>query len=104
MAQQTTELCNEKHNTIDKKFEEHDKRLAAHGDQIDELKNTQIRTETIVEQLCTQISGLVDEMAKERAERQAHQSHLLWTIIGGFGTVIVIFLGFILWYIQQLPH
>ena len=37
----------------------------------DELKNNQIRTETIVAKLCDQISGLVEEMAKERADRQA---------------------------------
>ena len=103
MAQQSPDLlCIEKHKNIDKKFTEQDERLNTHGNEIDELKNNQIRTEVIVEKLCGQIGGLVDEMAAERTDRHKQQSHLLWTIIGGFGTVILVFLGFILWYIQQL--
>lgn len=96
-------LCEMTHKHINEKLGEHDKRLEAHGGQIDEIQKDQVRTDTTVGQLCDQISKLVDEMAKERDERHVQERHLLWAIIGGFGSIALIFLGFIFWYIQQLP-
>lgn len=96
-------VCEEKHKYVDAKLEEHDNRLSIHGGQIDELKNNQVRTETIVQRVCDQISRLVDEMSSERESRHLEQKHLLWAIIGGFGGIIFFLLGFVFWYIQTIP-
>jgi hypothetical protein len=97
-------LCEEKHKSIDEKIDTHERILTAHSEQLVELKTTQIRTETIVQNLCDQIKSLVDTMRTERIEAQERQNKINALVLGCAGTTIVILIGFFIWYIQSLPR
>lgn len=79
-------LCKEIHKNIDAKLDVHDKRLDNHGERLDKMENNQIRAEVMIQNLCEQIKALVG---------------IIKTVfLGGGGTLIVLGLGFIIWYIQ----
>lgn len=78
-------LCAEKHKNIEAKFEVNDKRLDNHGDRLDKLEGGQVRTETIVNNLCKQLENLTTA---------------IWWFLG---IILTTGVGFIIWYIQSLP-
>jgi hypothetical protein len=88
-----TLLCEEKHKAIDEKLDNHEKRLGVHGDRLDKLENSQIRTEVVVQNLCDQIKTLVDAMKEQQKSAQN-------LVLGIAGTTIMILIGFVIWYIQ----
>ena len=78
------DVCDLKHEAVDKHLELHDKMLDHHGDRLDKLEIGQTRTDTIVENLCKQIESLVVAIK--------------WLISGIAATGM----GFIVWYIQSI--
>lgn len=80
------ELCLEKHKHIDEKFDNLGQTVQGHEERISKIENSQIRTETIVQNLCSQIQSLI--------------SVLKWSI----GVLVTTGIGFIIWYIQTLRH
>lgn len=90
-------LCEERHKVIDEKLKGHDERLGVHGDRLDKLENSQIRTEVVVQNLCDQIKTLVDTMKEQQKSVQT-------MVLGIAGTAIVLLVGFFIWYIQSIPR
>lgn len=84
MVQQ--ELCLERHKNLDEKVDNIGQTVQGHEERINKIENSQIRTETIVQSLCSQIQSLI--------------SVLKWSI----GVLITTGIGFIIWYIQTLQH
>lgn len=77
-------MCALKHETINKRLDVADKRLDAHSDRLDKIENAQIRTDTIVENLCKQIQSLVNSIKA-----------LIVSTIG-------VLFSFFIWYVQSL--
>lgn len=77
------DLCEEKHNTINDKLKQHDKRLEEHDKQIDGLVRSDASNSTKIESLAAAIEN---------------QTKAIWglvvSIIGSLG-------GFFIWYIQN---
>lgn len=53
------ELCEEKHENIDKQLQLHDKRLNDHADRLKKLEGRGERVDEKIENLCEQINNLV---------------------------------------------
>ena len=102
--EQTTLLCDEKHKHIDAKFTEHDDHFKKVDDELDILKGTATRTETVVQSLCEQIKSLVDTMNKQQALQRIQQERQQHLVLGIAGTTILLLVGFFVWYIQSLPR
>ena len=80
------EICVLKHKEIDKHFELVDEKLKEHGGRLDKNDIGQATTDTVVKNLCEQIKDLVNVIK--------------W-LIGG---MVASGLGFIVWYVQNLPR
>lgn len=78
------DVCELKHETIDRHFELTDKRLDTHGNRLDKLEIGQVRTDTIVENLCKQIQSLVN--------------YIKALIVSTIGALF----AFFIWYVQSL--
>jgi len=76
-------LCEEKHKTIDKILETHDKRLNNHGDRIDKLEQGQSEFRIEIKNLCKDIQNLT--------------SVLKWFI----GLLVGSFVAFFFYVVQQ---
>ena len=79
-------ICKEKYEMVEKDNAIRDKRLDSHSDRLDRLEHTQVKTETIVQNLCNQLKGLITA---------------LWWFVG---VTITTGLGFIIWYVQSIPR
>lgn len=77
------DVCTEKHKRVDERLDGHDNRLNNHSERIKILENSQVKTETIVQNVCKQIATLVKA--------------IWWAI----GLTITSLLGFFIWYIQN---
>lgn len=97
------QLCAEKHKNIETKFEVNDKRLHNHGDRLDKLEGGQVRTETIVNNLCEQIKQLIEAMQSQQKEQKECRHVVFKTTLSIAGTIILVLVGFVIWYIQSLP-
>lgn len=78
------DVCKEKHKQIDKQFTTNEKRLNNHGDRIDKLEQFRSSTETEMRNLVEQIKALV--------------STIKWMMT----STILLLVGFLIWYIQNL--
>lgn len=79
-----SDVCKEKHNRIDEKFEITERRLNNHSSRIDSLEQFRSSTEIEIKNLVEQIKSLV--------------STIKWFMGLTFTTLV----GFFIWYIQQL--
>ena len=78
------DVCKEKHKQIDKQFETNEKRLNNHSERIDKLEQSRSSTETEMRNLVEQIKALV--------------STIKWMMT----STILLLVGFLIWYIQNL--
>ena len=78
------DVCKEKHKQIDKQFETNEKRLNNHSERIDKLEQFRSSTETEMRNLVEQIKALV--------------STIKWMMT----STILLLVGFLIWYIQNL--
>lgn len=76
-------VCEEMHKNIDKSIDVLTQRTNNHSERLDKLENNQVRTETIVTNLCKQLESL---------------TKVLWWFVALMGSTG---LGFIIWYIQS---
>ena len=78
------DVCKEKHKQIDKQFEVNCTRLNNHSERIDKLEQFRSSTETEMRNLVEQIKALV--------------STIKWMMT----STILLLVGFLIWYIQNL--
>lgn len=90
-------VCNERHKRTDEQMHEYRVTLGEHGDRLDKLENSQIRTEVVVQNLCEQIKTLVDTMRTQQKEQ-------IKVVIGTLCAIIGVFTAFFIWYIQTIPR
>jgi len=77
------DVCNAKHEEIDRTLTRHERRMNNHGERIDSMERSQSRSDAIIENLCEQIKNLV------------------LTIKWFTRVVITSMLGFVIWYLQN---
>jgi hypothetical protein len=94
---ENSRICEERHRNLEEKIEIHDKRLNTHGEKLDKLENSQIRTEVVVENLCKEIESLVVAIK----ESNSKTTNIL---LGVSGFIITILVGFFIWYVQTIPR
>ena len=58
MTPEQMQLCEEKHKRTDEKLADLAHTQDMHGERLDKLESTSVRTETIAQNLCTQIKAL----------------------------------------------
>ena len=83
---QQEKVCTERHKNIDATLKAHGQRFDNHEQRIDFLEKAQVRSETNVQNVCSQVKALT--------------TVLWWT----FGLMFTTAVGFIVWYIQSLPR
>mgnify|MGYP000869328985 CR=1 FL=1 len=77
-------LYKERNRFVDDKLSMHERRLNNHGDRIDKLEQYQSKAEEQIKHLCSQIQALVKA--------------IWWAI----GLTITTFVGFFIWYVQNV--
>lgn len=81
------EVCKLKHEAVDERLRLNDRRLDNHGERIDKLEQGQAELSTIMINLCKKVDKLIDVLYD-----------IIKSTVGG---IIVIGVGFIIWYIQN---
>ena len=80
-------------------FEENtEKRLNDHGDRIRALE---IKDATQNEQLATLFKKL-DDLSSDIRDLMALMKSVAWKLVGGVTSLLAVFLGFFIWYVQKL--
>lgn len=74
------EVCNEKHKSIDEKFERHEKWLGEHEGKIDKLDRSDATNTEAISNLCGQIGG---------------QTKAIWGLVGIVATSLVGFFFYV---------
>lgn len=82
------EVCNLKHDTIDKYFESTDRILISHEERLDKLETAQAETNVRMDNVCNRLDKLIDALYD--------------VFKPAIGAIVVMGLGFIIWYIQKL--
>lgn len=82
------ELCELKHASVDDRVENAESRLDKHDEEIKALQLGQTATNTRMDNVCDKLDKLINAIYD-----------VTKTIVGG---VIVVGVGFIIWYIQKL--
>jgi len=82
------EICDMKHEALDKFLNATDEILDSHEERLSKLEAHQIKTNTQLNNLCDRMDKLIDA---------------IYSILkSSIGSIIVIGIGFIIWYIQKL--
>ena len=82
----TERICKIVHGQVRDKFDEHDKRFDEHGERIVVLEKSDAKKEEKIDNLCGQISGL---------------TKAIWGMVG---SVFLILIGFVVWYVETIPR
>jgi len=83
---QQEKVCTERHKNIDVILKAHDQRFDNHEQRLDFLEKAQVRAEINVQTVCSQVKALTTA---------------LWWL---FGLILTSAIGFVIWYIQNLPR
>jgi len=75
-----------------------ERRLNDHGERIRALE---IKDATQNEQLVTLFKKLED-LSKDIRDLMTFMKSIMWKAIGGMGTLLILFMGFFFWYVQNL--
>lgn len=76
-------LCEEKHRSVDSRVSACERRLNAHGNEIDALQKSDAANTTQIKNLTSAI---------------ADQTRAIWGLVG---TVLITLFGFFIWYVQS---
>jgi hypothetical protein len=80
------DLCTEKHRALDDKIARHEKWIGEHETKIDHLERSDAANTTQIDNLTKAIGS---------------QTKAIWGLVS---SIVVMLAGFLLWYIQSLPH
>lgn len=78
-------VCALRHAQQMKRDDAQDKKLEEHDIRLDALEKGQIKTDTLVGAVCKKVDLLIN------------------VLLGCTGTLVVVLLSFLIWYIQQQP-
>lgn len=80
------DLCKTKHVRVDEVLDSHDVLLSKHDQRIDLLERAEARSEVRMSNLCERIDSLI--------------SAIKWSM----GMLVTSLIGFVIWYIQNIPR
>jgi len=75
-----------------------ERRLNDHADRIRALEIKDATQNAKIDSLCEKL----EELSKSIGDLMDFMKSILWKALGGMGALLVIFLGFFIWYVQQL--
>lgn len=77
-------MCDLKHTQVEQRLKVHDKELEGHDVRILALEKSQVKTDTVVTNLCKKMDTFIS------------------TMLGCTGTLLAVLVGFFIWYIQNI--
>jgi len=75
-----------------------ERRLNNHGDRIRALEIKDATQNAKIDSLCEKL----EELSKNIGNLMEFMKSILWKTIGGMGVLLVLFMGFFFWYVQNL--
>lgn len=75
-----------------------ERRLNSHAERIRALEIKDATQNERLDSLCRELK----ELSKDIRDLMEFMKSILWKTIGGMGTVLMIFVGFFFWYIENL--
>ncbi len=78
-------VCKERHKAIDEKLFRHEKWIGEHEEKLDNLERSDAKNTTQIENLTRAISS---------------QTKAIWGLVSSIALMLI---GFLIWYIQNLP-
>ena len=86
-------LCEERHKAINEKFQRHEKVLEEHDEKIDTLTKSDATNTSEIKHLCTSIEDQNKKIGK--------LTNSIWGLVV---SVMLVLIGFFIWYVQTIPR